>query len=559
MAGKYLEEFSGISCDKKSDWEKEERLYSCVEKGDLQSVKEIISSGKVDLSRVYVNKELICGEDRIRGHSWSLITVAVLKRKFEILKELIRRGAAVYDEVCIIKENASNYYFESGGLGTSLTPLMVACVIGDESAVELLVENGAKISPNLRGTTALKLAFANGRIQIAESFMKKACVDEPDDRAPLFFYACFGGLKMVKLWLKYMKNDAQLNPYYTTEYGVSAIHWAVKGVQIDVVDWLCKREFWLLSTDGSGWNVFHFLAQSTHKEESDRIDFLVQLVEKVPIGMIDANVPFLLVPGHNPWGRCTPLSLACLWRNFGLARKLLEFGVQPKFDINTGTTLMWVMFDNDDQDIDVAKDIAKAIAELKIEFSGLAFSDNGFDTDRAKEAFDSFVAEKLLVAKMPGVIHWAVRYGSPLSLDHLLRDGANLEDKDKDGCTPIMRCSSLENLKWLVQHNANYQVVDKSKNSLLHLYGKSMTHSPSVLQYLLNLGLSLEAENDDGMKPHETAKDEMQVFLRAEYKQMLSFRIDSERVQPECVQTCLVGEPMAGKTTLTNSLCGIAP
>ena len=40
---------------------------------------------------------------------------------------------------------------------------------------------------------------------------------------------------------------------------------------------------------------------------------------------------------------------------------------------------------------------------------------------------------------------------------------------------------------------------------------------------------------------------------------MLSFRLDSERVQPECVQTCLVGEPMAGKTTLTNSLCGITP
>ena len=40
---------------------------------------------------------------------------------------------------------------------------------------------------------------------------------------------------------------------------------------------------------------------------------------------------------------------------------------------------------------------------------------------------------------------------------------------------------------------------------------------------------------------------------------MVSFRLDSEGVQPECVQTCLVGEPMAGKTTLTNSLCGIAP
>ena len=40
---------------------------------------------------------------------------------------------------------------------------------------------------------------------------------------------------------------------------------------------------------------------------------------------------------------------------------------------------------------------------------------------------------------------------------------------------------------------------------------------------------------------------------------MLSFRLDSERVQPECIQTCLVGDPMAGKTTLTNSLCGITP
>ncbi|XP_065839877.1 uncharacterized protein [Oscarella lobularis] len=386
--------------------------------------------------------------------------------------------------------------------------------------------------------------------------MKNSYLDEPDDSAPLFFYACFGGLKMVKLWLKYMKNDAQLNPNYKTEYGRSAIHWAVKGVQMDVVNWLCKREFRLWSTDGDGWNAFHFLAQSIQKEESDRIDFSAQLVEKLPLGMLDAKATVSFIPGQNPWGRWTPLSLACLRRNFGLARKLLEFGVQPIFDINTGTTLLWVMFDNEDQDIYVAKDIAKAIAELKIEFSGLTFCDDGFDPDRAKEAFDAFVAEKLLVAKMPGVIHWAVRYGSPLSLDHLLRDGSNLEDKD-EGYIPIMRCSSVENLKWFVQHNANYQVVDKSKNSLLHLYGKVITHSPSILQYLLNLGLSLEAENDDGMKPHETAEGEMQVFLQAEYELMLLFRLDSERVQPECVQTCLVGEPMAGKTTLTNSLCGI--
>lgn len=36
---------------------------------------------------------------------------------------------------------------------------------------------------------------------------------------------------------------------------------------------------------------------------------------------------------------------------------------------------MWRMFESESQDIDVAKDIAKVIAELKIEFSGLIFWD----------------------------------------------------------------------------------------------------------------------------------------------------------------------------------------
>ena len=42
--------------------------------------------------------------------------------------------------------------------------------------------------------------------------------------------------------------------------------------------------------------------------------------------------------------------------------------------------------------------------------------------------FDSFVTEELLVAGMPGVFHWAAFYGSEVSLDHLLRHGANVEE-----------------------------------------------------------------------------------------------------------------------------------
>ena len=44
--------------------------------------------------------------------------------------------------------------------------------------------------------------------------------------------------------------------------------------------------------------------------------------------------------------------------------------------------------------------------------------------------FDSFVTEELLVSGMPGVFLWAAFYGSSSSLDHLLRHGANVEERD---------------------------------------------------------------------------------------------------------------------------------
>ena len=45
--------------------EEEERLYRCVENGDLRKMNEILSSGKVRFNKRYRHKELICGEDQI--------------------------------------------------------------------------------------------------------------------------------------------------------------------------------------------------------------------------------------------------------------------------------------------------------------------------------------------------------------------------------------------------------------------------------------------------------------------------------------------------------------
>lgn len=54
--------------------EEQERLYQCVENGDLQNMKKILSEGKAKLYGVYDDKELICGEDLIQVRIGVLLT-----------------------------------------------------------------------------------------------------------------------------------------------------------------------------------------------------------------------------------------------------------------------------------------------------------------------------------------------------------------------------------------------------------------------------------------------------------------------------------------------------
>ena len=52
------------------------------------------------------------------------------------------------------------------------------------------------------------------------------------------------------------------------------------------------------------------------------------------------------------------------------------------------------------------------------------------EIEETRKVFDSFVTEGLLAAHMRNVFHWAAWYGSSLSLDRLLRHGADVEEQD---------------------------------------------------------------------------------------------------------------------------------
>ena len=164
-------------------------------------------------------------------------------------------------------------------------------VIGNEEAVALLIEQGAK--------SDLWIAAATGDLESAKKFLDEdpSAVNKtfrPDSRVsiglPLVGAAMHGQVDMVRLLLD---RGADINAKHpTTEFcdqGV-ALLWAFERKHYDVVNLLLDRgasdDAWI---DGA-WSFKHFVTESEHQQIRDRV-----LSEE------EKNPPPLPSPSFKPW------------------------------------------------------------------------------------------------------------------------------------------------------------------------------------------------------------------------------------------------------------------
>lgn len=211
--------------------------------GDLTKVKELIESGRIDISHDYDEKE------RISGLHW-----ASINNRLGIVRYLIGKGA--------------NVDFQGGDLNA--TPLHWAARYGYVYIVDSLLESGADASlTDHQGFNLLHLSINSSNIMLVLYVLyfvvgDKLSVDclDPNNRTPLLWAAYQGDSLSVKALLEF---NANLN--IADSGGFLPPHWATVKGQPTVLKYLLEggSDFFQKTADNKDCFV---ISQEMHTQES---------------------------------------------------------------------------------------------------------------------------------------------------------------------------------------------------------------------------------------------------------------------------------------------------
>ena len=106
-------------------------------------------------------------------------------------------------------------------------------------------------------------------------------------------------------------------------------------------------------------------------------------------------------------------------------------------------------------------------------------------------------------------MHKAAYWGRLRVVKYLVRHGANVNAKDKNGRTPLHLAIGgrhFEVVKYLVKHGADVNAKDKDGNTSLHK--AVIMNELEVVKYLVKHGANLNAKNKEGKTPLDLAYEE---------------------------------------------------
>ena len=247
---------------------------------------------------------------------WAPLIAAANNCHIEVVKLLLDRGADPME---------SNIH--------GWTPMHAAAANGHLEVVELLLDRGADIMKSFKGCTPIHLAAENGHLEVVEvllnrgSSIPRSC--QPGER---FFGHHFGGpygsilntaaykgyLKMLQMLVE--KFEANITA--TDGMGRNPLHLAVRGGNIDCVNYLLDGGLRCSDTDNIGNNVFYYACSSGSTEVVQR------LLEFEP----------LTLAGSTSW---TPLHWACRIGGYDLMHLLLSHGIRESVVHTTYPSARW--------------------------------------------------------------------------------------------------------------------------------------------------------------------------------------------------------------------------
>ena len=413
------------------------------------------------------------------------IVAAVQKNLPEMVKYLIQKGAKVNPS-----ERATYSY---GGYSS---PLYAAVQQGNKEMVALLVENGANPLQILRsdGRSPLSYALSNGRSDVVEAMLtKNVNINEKDARGQTILHQVLSGDgSMTKLLLD---KGAKINE--RNDAGQTPLHLAALNGNVGPLKTLLDYKADLAATTPIGDTPLHLAVARPAVAK-----ILLEAGANANLPNARGDLPLhvalrLPLEGKNQTAR---------EENVKLRLALIE-----KSDINAKDQFGF-------SPLQIALLTHQSEARAAILARGPKIDNITAFFDAAARN-DTEELKKLLEAKpylnfmrlASGVtpLHIAAQWGASDAIDYLLKKGADINARDAQAATPLLRVLSPESgpdaekvptiVNYLVQKDADLAVLDEDDEGVLHMAVRR--GSKELVSLLLNKGVQPNARNQSSQSP----------------------------------------------------------
>ena len=332
------------------------------------------------------------------------------------------------------------------------TPLHNAAESGNAEVAHFLVEHGADATAQDEvGETPLHRVSNHEIARLLVELGAEVTAKDKYGSTPLHVAASFGNVE-VALFL--VEHGADANSQ--DESGLTPLHWASELANVEVAYLLIEHGADATAQDKSGSTPLHWVshllgAEDTHPffcyltSSSDNDNYGWSVMHLPPnLGRRLEVVQLLIEHGADlearDKGGCTPLHLALLSMNVGLAQFLIELGADATAQNYYGLTPLHLASQN--RHLEVADFLIQHGVDV------LTQDMNGMNT-----------------------LHWTTQSGSAEIACLLIENGVDTTAQDNAGWTPLCWASSLGNVevtRLLLEHGADTAPRNEDGSTPLH-------------------------------------------------------------------------------------------